>query len=267
MDLLARNKCFGGEYRKYQHKSTVLGCEMKFSCFVPSQPKPAILVFLSGLTCNEDNFITKAGAIQYAAQYGLLLVCPDTSPRNLNIPGDKESWDFGEGAGFYVDATELKWKQYQMFSYVNKELFDLVRSQFENNGKISIFGHSMGGHGALVSALKTQQYTSVSAFAPISNPTKCPWGVKAFTGYLGPDTAKWVEYDAAELLKKSQTSIPILVDYGTADNFLKEQLLVESLVETGKAQVRAQEGYDHSYWFIQTFIHDHLAFHHKHLSQ
>ncbi|KAJ3093106.1 hypothetical protein HK102_009539, partial [Quaeritorhiza haematococci] len=270
---LSRSKCHGGHIIKYQHTSPLLGCDMKFSVFVPASAEnrkfPAVY-FLSGLTCNEDNFITKACAVKPAARLGIVLICPDTSPRGLNIEGENDSWDFGSAAGFYVDATELKWKNYQMYSYVTKELPQLVSANLPvDPARVSIFGHSMGGHGALVCALRNPgAYKSVSAFAPISNPVNCPWGVKAFTGYLGSVEAG-KRYDGSELLKGySGPKLDILVDQGSADAFLKEQLKPEALVKAAEGKegsisltVRMQDGYDHSYWFIQTFVEEHLEFH------
>ncbi|KAJ3053204.1 hypothetical protein HK097_004800 [Rhizophlyctis rosea] len=274
---LSQNKCFGGLVTKYVHQSAVLGCEMKFQVFIPHQQSSTTkfpgLYFLSGLTCTEDNFIQKAGAQRKAAQLGIALIAPDTSPRGLNIKGEDDSWDFGTGAGFYVNATESKWKNYQMYSYVTQELPKLVNENLPiDPSRISISGHSMGGHGALICALKNPTlYKSVSAFAPISNPTDCPWGIKAFTGYLGASNKHlWEQYDASILLGKYDGPVlDVLVEVGDKDQWLEEQLKVHKLTdkknEKVKLEVRWQEGYDHSYFFIQSFVEDHIAFHAKHL--
>jgi S-formylglutathione hydrolase len=250
---------------------------MRFGVFLPPQAEagavPA-LYWLSGLTCTEENFIVKAGAQRVAAELGLALVVPDTSPRGLKIPGDGESYDFGLGAGFYVDATQAPWSRgYRMYSYVAKELPALIESSFPVDPKRSaIFGHSMGGHGALTVALKNpQQYKSVSAFAPISSPMRCPWGEKALTGYLGSDRAAWREYDSTALIEaRGWRGPPLLVDQGASDQFLESQLKPELLEEAcARAKVplelRRQAGYDHSYFFIATFIEDHLRFHARNL--
>ena len=246
---------------------------MRFGVFLPPQaearPVP-LLYWLSGLTCTEENFIVKAGAQRVAAELGLALVVPDTSPRGLKIPGEDESYDFGTGAGFYVDATQAPWSRgYRMYSYVTKELPALIASSFPVDGeKAGIFGHSMGGHGALTIALKNpDQYKSVSAFAPISSPMRCPWGEKALTGYLGQDRAAWREYDATALLEDRGWKGPaLLVDQGTDDQFLERQLkpglLEEACRRSGvPLELRLQAGYDHSYFFIASFIEDHLRFH------
>jgi len=272
---------FGGYVRRFSHQSTSLNCEMKFTVFFPFQHKAApVLYWLSGLTCNDENFITKAGAQKAAAHYGLALVCPDTSPRGAGIEGETESWDFGVGAGFYVDATEPKWsKFYNMYTYITVELPALLKEKFSHlllTEKSSIFGHSMGGHGALSLALKNAgKYKSASAFAPISNPINCPWGKKAFTGYLGTDQEKWKQYDSSYLAHSySGPELDILVDQGTADKFyVEKQLLPEELHKATstnkniKLTLRYHHSYDHSYYFISTFIDDHLAFHAKHLHQ
>ncbi|KAJ3352936.1 hypothetical protein HDU91_005943 [Kappamyces sp. JEL0680] len=247
---------------------------MKFSLFVPPNPRPLLpaLFFLAGLTCNEDNFITKAGALSLAAKLGVALVCPDTSPRGLEIEGQDDSWDFGTGAGFYIDATEAKWRPYRMYSYITEELFGLLTEKLGiDPTKVSIMGHSMGGHGALVAALKSRRFVSCSAFAPIAHPSSCPWGIKAFTGYLGADKESWKAWDATELVRRAE-AVDILIDQGTEDQFLKDgQLLPHDFVKAAaanaavKVEYREREGYDHSYWFIQTFVEDHLNFHARHL--
>ncbi|XP_076062759.1 S-formylglutathione hydrolase isoform X3 [Oratosquilla oratoria] len=275
------NKVFGGFQKVCSHDSKELNCRMKFGVFVPSEAESSpvpVMYWLSGLTCTEQNFITKAGAQQHAAKHGLLLVSPDTSPRGCNIEGEDDDWDFGTGAGFYVDATEEKWKtNYRMYSYITKELPQLIAANFNVvPDKMSIMGHSMGGHGALVCALKNPgMYQSVSAFSPICNPTNCPWGIKAFSGYLGTENKDaWKEYDACELVKNYKgTPLQILVDQGKADNFLTQgQLLPDKLVnacaQAGMPIVmRMQEDYDHSYYFIATFMGDHIDHHAKYLKE
>lgn len=277
---VSTNKMFGGYQKVYSHESKETKCTMKFGIYLPPQAeegkKLPVLYWLSGLTCTEQNFITKAGAQKAAAEHGIIIVAPDTSPRGCNIEGETDSYDFGSGAGFYVDATEVKWKtNYRMYSYVTKELPEVVIRNFPAcPDKQSIFGHSMGGHGALICALKNPgQYKSVSAFAPISNPVSCPWGLKAFTGYLGDSRENWEEYDACCLVKKyNGPPLSLLVDQGKADNFYTDgQLLPENLVKAcaeSKMPIifRLQEGYDHSYYFIATFIEDHIKHHAKALN-
>jgi S-formylglutathione hydrolase len=250
---------------------------MRFGVFLPSQAEAQrvpVLYWLSGLTCTEENFIVKAGAQRVAAELGLALVVPDTSPRGLKIPGESESYDFGLGAGFYVDATQAPWSRgYRMYSYVTKELPQLVAAEFPvDSARVGIFGHSMGGHGALTVALKNQDYyRSVSAFAPISSPMRCPWGEKALTGYLGSDRSRWREYDATALIEERGWRGPtLLVDQGTADQFLETQLKPGLLEEACRRAgvpltLRLQAGYDHSYFFIATFIEEHLRFHARNL--
>lgn len=277
---VSNNKIFGGWQKVYSHESSVLGCKMNFAIFLPPQAEEnsvPVIYYLSGLTCTEANFIQKAGAQKYASKYGVALVAPDTSPRGLNIPGEDDSWDFGSGAGFYVDATKEPWKNnYKMYSYVSKELPAVINEKFPIlPDKQSIMGHSMGGHGALICALKNPgMYKSVSAFAPISNPTQCPWGKKAFSGYFGEtkDNTLWNDWDATELAKKyNGPPLDILIDQGKEDNFLKQgQLLPENLLNAAKdvglpLVLRFQEGYDHSYYFIATFIKDHIKHHVKYL--
>lgn len=266
---ISRSKSFDGFICKYSHWSEVCQCEMKFNIYLPcSKEKLPALYFLSGLTCTEDNFIHKSGALQYASEYKLILIAPDTSPRNCGIAGEDASWDFGTGAGFYVDATQKPWSNhYRMYSYITEELPRIINENFAVQGKVGVFGHSMGGHGALTVFLKNPtKYTSVSAFAPICHPIGCPWGIKAFTGYLGEDETTWKEYDACELLKKYEGDVEILVDQGMADNFLS-QLMPDSLMAACKEKknvklvYRAHEEYDHSYYFISTFIKDHIKWH------
>ena len=284
-ELLSEHACFGGVQRFYQHASTTIGLPMKFSVFLPPQAAIAAaagtvpaLVYLAGLTCNEETFMVKAGAQRLAASLGLALIAPDTSPRGANLPGDAESWDFGVGAGFYLDATQAPWSQhYRMESYITTELLPLLTATLPLNAdRIGIFGHSMGGHGALTLALRHPGlFKSVSAFAPICAPSQCPWGHKAFTGYLGADSAAWSAHDATALMAALHTApYPggILIDQGLADKFLSEQLhphLFEAAcTEAGQAlQLRRHAGYDHGYYFIATFMADHLNHHARQLSQ
>ncbi len=278
MKETSRAKNFGGTTRFYSHRSKSCDCDMNLAVYVPPQaesgPVP-VLYYLSGLTCNEKNFIEKGGAQRYAAEHGLMLVAPDTSPRGVDIPGADADWDFGSGAGFYVNATEQPWaKHYQMYDYVVDELPRLIRSEFEISDRAGIFGHSMGGHGALICGLKNpDQYASVSAFAPIAAPSQCDWGKKALGGYLGADRSAWAAYDATELVKQADRTIgSILIDQGEGDQFLADgQLLPEVFAaacqEAGQAvELRRQPGYDHSYYFISTFMGDHIRHHAKALS-
>ncbi|CAG0887745.1 unnamed protein product [Cyprideis torosa] len=275
---ISANKCFGGVQKIYSHASVELRCTMKFALYLPpvameGDKKVPLVYWLSGLTCTEENFTFKSGFQRVASELGIAVLCPDTSPRGVSIPGQDDSYDFGSGAGFYVDATMTPWsKHYRMYSYVTKELPCLVKGAFPtiDSSRVSIMGHSMGGHGAIVCALKNPgHYVSVSAFSPITHPTKCPWGEKAFKGYLGSVDAG-ASYDATNLAYTYKgPKLDILVDQGTEDNFLKEgQLLPQDLVEAAETnashvnlQYREQSGYDHSYYFIATFIEDHLRFH------
>lgn len=274
---VSRNKCFGGHVVKYEHRSEELDCDMKFNVFLPQESQntkvPAI-VFLSGLTCTEDNFIQKSGAMAEASKHGLALIAPDTSPRGVSIEGDSDSWDFGTGAGFYLDATEDKWsKNYRMYSYIVKELHSIIIQELPvSESHISLAGHSMGGHGALSIYLKNpSKFKTASAFSPIANPVNCPWGQKAFSNYLGSDKETWKQYDTVELLKNSKIEkMNVLVDVGTSDGFLEKELLIDELKRTTKEagresewDIRYREGYDHSYFFISTFIADHIQFHAK----
>lgn len=276
MKILSQSKCFDGQQMICSHESKILGCLMRFAIFIPLQTNTTLpaLYWLSGLTCNEENFTFKAGAQRFAAELGLILVIPDTSPRGLGIKGEDDAIDFGTGAGFYLDAICEPWsKNYKMYSYITQELQTLVEAAFPINPQCrGILGHSMGGHGALTIALKNpQQYQSVSAFAPICSPMSSPWGEKALKGYLGTDKSTWQDYDACELIRHRGWQGPeILIDQGTADPFLKDQLkpeLLESACQQAQVplRLRMQEGYDHSYYFIATFIQDHLAFHAKNL--
>jgi S-formylglutathione hydrolase len=246
---------------------------MNFAVFIPPQAKQQpvpVLYYLSGLTCTEENFTTKAGAQRYAAEHGIMLVAPDTSPRG-DVPDESDSWDFGTGAGFYLNATESPWSDnYQMYRYVVEELPELIAENFSiRRDRAGIFGHSMGGHGALVCGLRNpDQYRSISAFAPIAAPMQCPWGKKAFSQYLGADLQQWQVYDASELIKtKADPNRPILIDQGTADGFLQQGQLLPEVFEIAcksagqPLTLRMQEGYDHSYYFIATFMGDHIRHH------
>lgn len=271
MEMLSENRSFGGQQRRYKHDSESLGVPMTFSIFLPPQADNKavpVMYWLSGLTCTDENFVQKAGAQRLAAKLGLAIVCPDTSPRGTDLPGEHDSYDFGSGAGFYVNATREPWSaHYRMYDYVTEELPALIRENFPVNDKCSISGHSMGGHGALVCALRNPgQYKAVSAFAPICNPSDVPWGEKAFRGYLGDDKSEWAEYDASLLVLTATEKLPILVDQGSHDNFLEEQLAPDALVDAchkvnHPIDFRMQSGYDHSYFFIATFIDDHLRHH------
>jgi len=273
LKTISEQACFGGIQGIYSHPSSSTGTTMKFSLFRPPQAKckpVPVLWFLSGLTCTEENFTIKAGAQQYAATHGLMLVAPDTSPRGLDLPGEHDDYDFGSSAGFYVNATEMPWSDhYNMYSYVTEELPDLVFGMFPGDkSKQGIFGHSMGGHGALICALRNPDlYRSVSAFSPICAPTQCAWGIKALAGYLGVDNdVAWQQYDACKLINSGARTTQILVDQGTADLFLPEQLkpnlLVAACEKAGiPLELRMQDGYDHSYFFIATFVGDHIEWH------
>ena len=274
MKELGRNKSFGGQQLKFSHQSDVLGCEMTFSVFLPQQTKEKsvpLIYWLSGLTCTDDNFVQKAGAQRYAAEAGVAIVCPDTSPRGDDVPDDPEAaYDFGLGAGFYVNATQEPWAEhYQMYSYITEELPAVLAAselplQTDNT---SIMGHSMGGHGALTIALKNPgKYKAVSAFSPICSPLNCPWGEKALSNYIGENKAVWEQYDACALVSQAEERLPILVDQGDADDFLAEQLKPELLQaaceKTGHPlTLRMQPGYDHSYFFIASFIGEHIRHH------
>ncbi len=278
IQLLSEHACFGGKQQFYKHDSRETRGPMKFSLYLPPQAKSGkvpVLYYLAGLTCTDETFPTKAHAQAVAAELGLMLIAPDTSPREPRIPGDADKWDFGQGAGFYVDATQEPWSaNYRMYSYVTRELPDLVAANLPvRAGSTGIFGHSMGGHGALTIGLRNPtQYKSLSAFAPIVAPMQCPWGQKAFTNYLGPDQEKWRPHDASELVARTAFPSPILIDQGTADQFLKDQQLLPERFSAAAAKsgqkltLRMQEGYDQGYYFIQTFMGDHLRHHAKILS-
>ncbi len=270
MQRLEHRACFGGWQDVYEHASSTLACTMRFAIYLPPQaahgPVP-VLYWLSGLTCNEQNFITKAGAQRYAAEHGVAIVCPDTSPRGDDV-ADADGYDLGKGAGFYVNATQAPWSaHYRMHDYVVDELPALVEANFPVTTSRAISGHSMGGHGALVLALRNPgRYRSVSAFSPIVAPSKVPWGEKAFTAYLGEDRAKWSAWDACELVKQASDKLPLLVDQGGEDEFLdgqlRPQLLQAAAVAAGHPlQLRMRPGYDHSYYFIASFIGEHIAHH------
>lgn len=273
LEIVSQAKCFGGTQATYKHESKATGTAMRVAVFTPPQaatgPVP-VLWFLAGLTCTEENFTVKAGAQRLAAELGLMLIAPDTSPRGEGVPDDADkAYDFGLGAGFYVDATEAPWAQhYRMRTYLEQELPALIGAELPADmTRQGISGHSMGGHGALTIALRTpHRFRSVSAFAPIVSPLNCPWGEKALTGYLGPDRAKWRAYDACALIEDGARVPDILVDQGTADSFLATQLkpeLLEAACATAgqPLTLRRQDGYDHSYFFIASFIADHLAWH------
>ena len=276
LTLISEHGCFGGVQRFYKHDSREIRGPMKFSAYLPPQARAAkvpVLYYLSGLTCTEETFPIKAHAQEVAAELGLMLIAPDTSPREPRLPGDADSWDFGYSAGFYLDATEAPWSQYyRMYSYVTRELPELVAAELPAAASAAgIFGHSMGGHGALVCALRNpDRYKSVSAFAPIAAPTQCPWGQKAFSNFLGSDTQSWRDYDASELVARRPFPGPILMDQGTSDQFLVEQLKPEKFsaaaAKSGqRLDLRMQPGFDHGYYFIQTFMADHLRHHAKQL--
>ena len=262
--------CFGGTVSYYQHESQVCRTPMRFSVYRPPCEGPVpVLYFLSGLTCTEENFMVKAGAQRYAAEYGLMLVVPDTSPRETGTPGEADDWDLGTGAGFYVNATQAPWQtHYQMYSYVVDELPALIAQSFEVQPQAGICGHSMGGHGALVCGLRNcDRYRSISALAPIAAPSDCPWGQKALTQYLGPNPQTWQDYDASQLVLTHQDSRPILIDQGADDEFLAQRQLLPEIFEKACQQaqrplkLRMHPGYDHSYYFIASVIGDHIQHH------
>ncbi|ELE9743638.1 S-formylglutathione hydrolase [Enterobacter kobei] len=273
MELLEEHRCFEGRQQRWRHDSTTLNCTMTFSIFLPPAENPPVLFWLSGLTCNDENFTTKAGAQRIAAELGIALVMPDTSPRGDDV-ADDAGYDLGKGAGFYLNATGQPWaSHYRMYDYIRDELPALIQAEFAVNDRCAISGHSMGGHGALIMALKNPgKYTSVSAFAPIVNPTQVPWGQKAFTHYLGKDETKWQEWDSCALMLASDSAnaIPMLMDQGDADQFLAGQLQPAVFAEAARQKdwpltLRIQPGYDHSYYFMASFIEDHLRFHAAHL--
>lgn len=276
MEMLEEHRCFEGWQQRWRHDSSTLNCPMTFSIFLPpprDHTPPPVLYWLSGLTCNDENFTTKAGAQRVAAELGIVLVMPDTSPRGEQVAND-DGYDLGRGAGFYLNATQPPWAtHYQMYDYLRDELPALIQSQFNVSDRCAISGHSMGGHGALIMALKNPgKYTSVSAFAPIVNPCSVPWGIKAFSTYLGEDKNAWLEWDSCALMYASnaQDAIPTLIDQGDNDQFLADQLQPAVLAEAARQKawpmtLRIQPGYDHSYYFIASFIEDHLRFHAQYL--
>lgn len=276
IENISENKVFGGWNKQYSHESKTLNCKMQFAIYLPPQAasgeKVPVLYWLSGLTCTDENFMQKAGAQRIAAILGVAIVAPDTSPRGEDVAND-EGYDLGQGAGFYVNATQAPWnRHYQMYDYVVNELPELVESLFPVTNKRSISGHSMGGHGALtIGMLNPERYCSISAFSPICNPINSPWGIKAFTTYLGEDKSGWKQHDASELMKVATKLIPTKVDQGGADNFLVEQLKPEVLEAAAKEsgyplELTIHDGYDHSYYFISSFIEQHLRFHAVHLT-
>ncbi|SMG00392.1 S-formylglutathione hydrolase [Burkholderia singularis] len=281
LELVSSHACHGGEQRFYRHASNAIGLPMKFSVYLPPQAahgRVPALFYLAGLTCTDETFAIKAGAQRFAARAGLALVAPDTSPRGAGVPGETDAWDFGVGAGFYVDATEAPWStHYRMESYVADELRATVTAELPIDGaRLGIFGHSMGGHGALALALRHPDvYRSVSAFAPIAAPTRCPWGEKAFSGYLGADREAWKRYDASELVARADArkfADAILIDQGLADQFLATQLNPDVFEAACRAAgqpltLRRHAGYDHGYYFISTFIADHIAHHARALTR
>ncbi len=271
LEKRAEYRSFGGWVRRYGHRSEALDCDMVFGVYLPPQadegPVPA-LWWLSGLTCTDENFMQKAGAQRLAAELGLAIVCPDTSPRGTDLPGEHDDWDFGSGAGFYVNAVAEPWsRHYRMYDYVTRELPALAEAALPLSGERAVSGHSMGGHGALICALREPgRYRSVSAFSPICHPADCPWGIKAFSHYLGEDRNRWSDWDATQLIAGAEERLPILVDQGLDDEFLGDQLKPGSLEQACIAthhplELRLQEGYDHSYFFVASFIDDHLRHH------
>jgi len=273
LENISCQKSFGGWHKRYRHRSSTLDCDMVFAVYLPPQieqgEKLPVLYWLSGLSCTDENFMQKAGAQRIAAELGVVIVAPDTSPRGAEVPGDPDGgWDFGHGAGFYLNATQAPWAQhYRMHDYVVHELPALIEASFPVSDQRGISGHSMGGHGALVCALRNPgRYQSVSAFAPICNPMNAPWGEKAFSRYLGEDRSQWREWDASVLLAGATEKLPILIDQGDRDDFLATQLKPETFEAAAKAAnhpltLRRQPGYDHSYYFIASFIEDHLRHH------
>lgn len=271
MEVISTTATFGGEIQRVRHRSEACNCDMTFGIFLPPQaskrPVP-VLYWLSGLTCTDENFMIKAGAQRVAAELGIAIVCPDTSPRGTELPGEHVDWDFGSGAGFYVNATQEPWSQnYRMYDYVTEELPALINEHFPVTDRRGVSGHSMGGHGALVCYLRNPgKYHSVSAFAPICHPSDCGWGQKALHNYLGDDRNDWVQYDAALLIGDAREKLPLLIDQGTRDEWLTDQLKPGALEQACIAshyplELRMQEGYDHGYYFVATFIEDHLRHH------
>ena len=273
IEIVSSQKSFGGWHKRYKHRSEALGCDMVFAVYLPPQAEQAaklpVLYWLSGLTCTDENFMQKAGAHRIAAELGMIIVAPDTSPRGPQVPGDPDgAWDFGLGAGFYINATQAPYAEhYRMYDYVVNELPALVEANFPASDVRSISGHSMGGHGALVCALRNPgRYRSVSAFSPIAHPIECPWGEKAFSRFLGNDRSTWREWDATVLIETASERLPLLIDQGESDDFLEGQLKPAALKQAADKAghpitLRLQPGYDHSYYFIASFIEDHLKHH------
>jgi S-formylglutathione hydrolase len=277
IESVSVNKSFDGWQKQYSHQSKILNCTMRFAIYLPPQvsngEKVPVLYWLSGLTCSDENFMQKAGAQRIAAELGIAIVAPDTSPRGEGV-ADDEGYDLGQGAGFYVNATQAPWnRHFQMYDYVVNELPAIIEAAFPVSDKRAISGHSMGGHGALtIGMLNPERYSSMSAFSPICNPVQSPWGKKAFTAYLGKDRTTWRNHDASELMRKATAFIPAKVDQGGADDFLSEQLAPEALEAAAKLsgyplELNIQDGYDHSYYFISSFIEQHLRFHAQHLAK
>jgi len=276
LEQLANQRLFGGWQQRYRHHSSAIGGDMTFAIYLPPQAAPdapvPVLYWLSGLTCNDENFSAKAGAQRLAAQLGLALVMPDTSPRGAEVADDAR-YDLGQGASFYLNATQAPWRaHYQMADYLADELPQLIEARFPVTVRRAISGHSMGGHGALTLALRNPgRYCSVSAFAPIVNPSEVPWGQQAFTHYLGSDRAQWAEYDSCQLMLRAKQKLPMLIDQGEQDSFLAQQLRPQALAVIAQQRgwpltLRMQPGYDHSYYFVASFIDDHLRFHAEHLA-
>lgn len=273
---ISANRSFGGWHKQFTHTSSVLNCEMRFAVYLPPQMEQGkhvpVLYWLSGLTCTDENFMQKAGANRMAAELGMMIVAPDTSPRGDDV-ADDDGYDLGKGAGFYVNATQEPWsKHYHMYDYVTRELPQIIEGNFSVSVKKAIAGHSMGGHGALMIALRNpEMFVSASAFSPIVNPMNCPWGQKAFTAYLGDDKDEWQQYDSCYLLEHAEKQVPMLVSQGDADQFLAEQLKPETLQAVASKKnypliLEIHQGYDHSYYFIASFIEQHLKFHAEHLA-
>ena len=275
LQKVSSNKSFGGVHEQFTHHSAVLNCDMRFAVYFPSHasesaPVP-VLYWLSGLTCTDENFMQKSGVQRMAAKLGMAIVAPDTSPRGNDIPND-EAYDLGQGAGFYVNATQSPWAaHFKMYDYITKELPELIESNFPVSDRRAISGHSMGGHGALMIGLKNpERYRSISAFSPIANPVDCPWGRKAFTAYLGSNEQEWQQYDSSLLMSIAEKGVPTKVDLGASDEFLSEQLKPESLQQAAQTsnyplELNIHIGYDHSYYFVATFIDEHLSFHAEYL--
>ncbi|PJG60713.1 S-formylglutathione hydrolase [Aeromonas cavernicola] len=280
LEIISSNKSFGGWHKRYRHRASVLSCEMNFAIYLPPQAlsgqKVPVLYWLSGLTCTDENFMQKAGAQCIAAELGIALVVPDTSPRGEGV-ADDPSYDLGMGAGFYINASQSPWREhYQMYHYVTRELPEIIETYFPVSTRRAISGHSMGGHGALIAALREPgRYRSVSAFSPISNPSRCSWGQKAFSAYLGSHPLQWQEWDACQLLRRYESKpeikpLPMLVEVGLDDPFLSEQLQIDALIDAAASSgwpltLNCHEGYDHSYYFVASFIETHLRFHARYL--